>query len=567
MKKILKLLDDNEKNKVVLIIFLLVFLGICEALTFFFLQPIFNYFSNNEYNFKIPYLSNFFDINLNISILFFLFIFFFTSRVFLLIIASYYRTKLVKNINDSLSNKIYSYYIFKDFQFFINNNNSKFITNITDEVEKFSYRVIDSLIGLITEIFLITGVLVFLFIMFFYVSILLFLISIFFFLIIYNLYKYKFRDIGNVKLRSDAGKIDILYNSFHIIQNIKLDNLESFFIKDFKEKTQASSRSQFLISFFNDLPKPILEFSLLFLVLALIYIAHFYLNINKQGIFSILAIYGISMFRILPSLNRIIGYLNLLKFYYPTTEVISDIIKNSDVSKNNILDKKKFLDFKKSIRIKNLSFKYDKSDFYTLNNVNLEININDIIGISGESGSGKSTLLNILCSLLKPSSGQIFIDDEPLENIHRSFQSRVGYVSQKIYLTYGNFVENIIMNKTMKNYDPEMFGRVLDICGLTSFINNLPDKEKTLIGEKGARLSGGQQQRLCIARALYKNPNILILDEATNALDEKSEKEILQLILNLKKFITIILVSHKKETLEICDKIYQIKNSQINQIK
>jgi ATP-binding cassette, subfamily B, bacterial PglK len=576
MNKIIKLLDYNEKIKLLSIIFFLILLGICEALTFFFLQPIFSYFNNNQYNFTLPFLKDFFFINLNILTVIFLFFLFFNLRAFLLILTSYLRSNLVKKINDNLSNKIYSYYIFQDFQFFINNSNSKFLANINDEIEKFSYRVIDSYIGLVTEFFLIVGVLVFLFIMFFYVSLLLFLTSAIFFLVIYFFYKNKYRNIGVVKLKNDADKTDILYNSFQIIQNIKLDHLENFFIQNFKEKTQASSKSQFLLAFFNDLTKPILEFFLLLVVLALVYIAHFQFNMNKEGIFAFLAIYGISMYRILPSLNRIINYSNLLKFYYPTAEVIQNILKDNKIknilndsndSKNNFLNPEKKFNFKKSIRIKNVSFKYDKSNFYTLDNINLEINVKDIVGISGDSGSGKSTLLNMICSLLKPSSGQIFIDDIPLENIHKSFQSVVGYIPQKNFFTNGNFLENIIMNKNIENYDREKFNKVLDICGLTNLINTLPHKEKTSLGERGTKLSGGQQQRLCFARALYKDPDILILDEATHSLDEKSEKDILRLILNLKKSLTIIIVSHQPKALEICNKIYQVKNSQVNQIK
>jgi ABC-type bacteriocin/lantibiotic exporter with double-glycine peptidase domain len=497
-----------------------------------------------------------------------LFFFFFTLRFFLIIIVAYKKTVLVKNINDNLSNKIFSYYIFKEYQFYINNSNSKFLSNITLEVEKFSYRVIDCFIGLITEIFLVSGVLAFLFIVYFYVSLLLFLISIIFFIIIYNLYKYKFKHLGNIKVQNDAHKIDILQKSFYIIQNIKLDNLEDFFINKFKKNTENSSNSQFLLSYLSELPKPIIEFFVLFVVLGLIFFLYSYLNISKQGILAILIIYGVAMFRILPSFSRIFAYLNQIKFHYSTTEVIHSILKDKkSFAKNTDLVQKKYIGFNKNIKIDKVSFKYDQSDHYTLKNINLVINKNEIIGISGHSGTGKSTLLNLICFLLKPTNGKIFVDDEPLENIYRLFQPKIGYVPQKIYLTDGSIIENIILGKSKDSYNYETFKEVIDICGLTNFINNLPDKEESLIGERGTKMSGGQQQRLGIARALYKQPDILILDEATNALDEKSEKEILKLIINLTKKTTIILVSHKESVLHISKKIYEIKNNQLNQIK
>jgi ABC-type bacteriocin/lantibiotic exporter with double-glycine peptidase domain len=567
MSKILQLLDPNEKNKLTLIIFLLVLLSAAEALTFFFLHPISNYFSNNKYNFQIPFLKNFFTFDLNIINLLYLFIFFFVIRFLLTIIVSYKKYTLVRDINNNLSNKIYSYYIFKEFQFYINNSNSKFLTNIIEEVEKFSYRVIDCFIGLITEIFLITGVLIFLFIMYFYVSLSIFVISILFFTITYNLYKYKFKNLGEIKVKNDADKIDILYKSFYIIQNIKLDNLENFFINNFKKKTETSSRSHFLLSFFNELPKPILELFLLFLVLTLVFFLYSYLSISKEGILAILVIYGIAMFRILPSLSRIIGYLNQIKYFYSTTDVIKKILKDKNLLENTESPQKEYLGLKRSIKIENLSFKYDRSDHYTLNNINLEITKNEIIGISGHSGSGKSTLLNLLSYLLKPTSGRILIDDEPLDNIYKSFQPKIGYVPQKIYLTNGSIIENVILGKSIDSYDYKLFKEVIDICGLSMLIDNLVDKEQSWIGERGAKLSGGQQQRLGIARALYKRPDILILDEATNALDSDSEKEILKIILNLATITTIILVSHKDSVLQISKRIYEIKNTKIIKLK
>lgn len=567
MLKIIELLEQNEKKNYIYIVLLIILLSFCEALTFFFLHPIANYFSNNKYNFQIPFLKDFFTFDLNIINLLCLFIFFFVIRFLLTIIVSYKKYTLVRDINNNLSNKIYSYYIFKEFQFYINNSNSKFLTNIIEEVEKFSYRVIDCFIGLITEIFIVIGVLIFLFIMYFYVSLSLSIIAILFFTITYNLYKYKFKNLGEIKVKNDADKIDILYKSFYIIQNIKLDNLENFFINNFKKKTESSSRSHFLLSFFNELPKPILELFLLFLVLTLVFFLYFYLSISKESILVILVIYGIAMFRILPALSRILGYLNQIKYFYPTTDIIKKILKDKNLFENTESLQKEYLGLKRNIKIENLSFKYDRSDHYTLNNINLEITKNEIIGISGHSGSGKSTLLNLLSYLLKPTSGRILIDDEPLDNIYKSFQPKIGYVPQKIYLTNGSIIENVILGKSKDSYDYKLFKEVIDICGLTMLIDSLVDKEQSFIGERGAKLSGGQQQRLGIARALYKRPDILILDEATNALDSESEKEILRIILNLATITTIILVSHKDSVLQISKKIYEIKNTKIIKLK
>jgi ABC-type bacteriocin/lantibiotic exporter with double-glycine peptidase domain len=214
-----------------------------------------------------------------------------------------------------------------------------------------------------------------------------------------------------------------------------------------------------------------------------------------------------------------------------------------------------------------VSFKYDLSNDFIFENIHLIINKNEAIGICGDSGSGKSTLLNIITFLLKPTSGKILVDKKPLESIYKLFQSRIGYVPQKTYLIDGTVIENIIFGQNEKSYDHDLFNSVIVDSDLKKFIDNMSEKEKTYIGERGTRLSGGQQQRIGIARALYKKPDILILDEATNALDEYSEKEIFNTINNFKNKITIIIVSHNKSVLENADKVYKIEHNKLTKVK
>jgi ABC-type bacteriocin/lantibiotic exporter with double-glycine peptidase domain len=173
--------------------------------------------------------------------------------------------------------------------------------------------------------------------------------------------------------------------------------------------------------------------------------------------------------------------------------------------------------------------------------------------------------LNIICGLLKPEAGKIFIDNHALETHHRSYQAKIGYVPQKIYLIDDTLKNNIIFGRHQSTYDDNLFLDVINKSDLKNMIEEMPLKENTMIGERGSRLSGGQQQRIGLARALYKKPEILILDEATSALDEKSEAEILKSINYLKKKITIILVSHKKSILDYAEKKFIIENGRIFQ--
>ena len=190
--------------------------------------------------------------------------------------------------------------------------------------------------------------------------------------------------------------------------------------------------------------------------------------------------------------------------------------------------------------------------------MNFSVNKNTIFGIYGKSGSGKTTLLNILCGILKPDEGYInYYDDNIMKNIDL-WKNKIGYVPQYVNLFDGSVINNLIYQQECN--DIKNLKQKLEEVNLGKFIENLPKKYDTKLGEGGSNLSGGQRQRLGIARALLKNPEVLIMDEATNSLDEKNEQQILELLLKLKEKLTIILVSHDQKVMKICDKMINLDN-------
>jgi len=268
------------------------------------------------------------------------------------------------------------------------------------------------------------------------------------------------------------------------------------------------------------------------------------------------------MFRVLPSFNKLFHNLNNFKFNYLTIDIIySEIFKNN-FDKQIYEKQQKILNkfyFNKSIEFKNVNFSYNRNEKKILENVNIKITKNNVTGLFGDSGSGKTTLLNLICYLIKPTSGKIFVDDEPVENLFKSYQKTIGYVSQKVHLIDDTIINNILLGQDNDAFNNELFDQILKKTGLDNVINNFSLGKYTKIGERGERLSGGQQQRIGIARALYKEPSILILDEATSNLDEKSEKQIFESLKVFKNNMTIIIVSHKKSIMELCDKVFKVE--------
>jgi len=568
MNKIIRIINYFQKDKIYFLIFLIIFASLVELLLLYLLQPIIYYFSGASDSIDLYNLKFFFEKKLDFKILLLFFLFVFIFKCLLSIIISYQKGKLVKKLNDQLSSRIYSNYILKDFQFFINNNSSNLIANIIFEVQKFSYNIVDSLLIVITELFLITTVLVYLLSVYFKESLLLIFVTLSFFTFFFKYYKSTFEKLGRLKIIHENKKLDDLQRSFYIIQNIKLDYLENFFYKRFKTNSEVSSKSSFYLQFTGELAKPLIELLILLVVSFIIFIFYIYFNLPKSEIFLMISIFVIGMFRVLPSCNKVFHNLNSLRFHYLTIDIIySEIFINKPLKvvenfkKNNVF----LLTFEHLLELKDVNFSYSQSELKILNNVNIKINKNEITGIYGPSGSGKTTLLNLICCLLKPSSGKILLDDKPIENQYKLYQEKIGYVSQRVYLTDDSIINNVILGQEQSSFDYSLFEDVIKKSDLEDMIKNFPLGKDTLVGERGLKLSGGQQQRLGIARALYKKPEILILDEATGALDDESEKQILKTINSLKNKITIIIVTHKKSLIDFCDKKYKVDKGKVTE--
>ena len=316
------------------------------------------------------------------------------------------------------------------------------------------------------------------------------------------------------------------------------------------------------IALLHQLPRYLFECISILLIISLS-LLFFYDNDLKYNSFSYLATFALGAQKILPliqTIYRMISNIRAKKF-----EVI-DIIRmmNSKVSTKNRT--KEIYNFKNSILLKNIDFSYE-NNIKILKKVNLNINKGDKVGIVGSTGSGKSTLLDIIMGLLEPSNGEIFVDDVNITSYRNKYKMNkwrtcISHVPQNIFIADASFAENIAFGLYEDQID---MGKVRE-CSRKAMIEDLilnsDKKYKTNLGEGGVKLSGGQKQRIGIARALYKNSQILVLDEATSALDNKTEKDVMKTIKNLTQ-MTILIVTHRPSTIKYCDKVIKIENGHI----
>ena len=479
------------------------------------------------------------------------------------------QTKFVFNLLESLSSRIYKNYLNRPYNFFTNINSSYLIRNIINETGNVTGGLIKSLIILCGEVIIILSLSIFIMfkepLSFFTTLPIVILILILF----YKYSRTKIYNFGKERQKSDALRIKTVTQSLNDIKQIKISNNYNQFVSMYKNYTTHMGNQYVGYETLNTIPKYFLEFIAVLCISLVISTALVFQSTNQDELISTMALFAAAAFRIMPSINRIIVSTNSIRFHLPSLEVfykvLSEIQETSEEKiGESIYDDR--VDFKQ-LNLKNISFYYKEPNSLILKNINLQINKNSITGIIGKTGSGKSTLIDILTGLQEPQIGSIFLNDKKLDQNIINFQRSIGYVSQEITLFDDSIKKNIAFLFNDKLIDNDKIERATRLANINEFLNNLPEGLDTIVGEKGIQLSGGQRQRIGIARALYNNPKILILDESTNSLDKVTESSILQELKLLKKELTIIFITHKLGILKYCDNTYMLKNKNLSHIK
>ena len=309
--------------------------------------------------------------------------------------------------------------------------------------------------------------------------------------------------------------------------------------------------------FIDKMPRVLVELTGVGGILLLV-IVKILMGVEPQTIVPSLGVLGLAAVRLMPSLNRIISLFNTIKFNMPLfNEIYGDLLaikdeKDKDEQKLIRISAEK-MPFNNEIAVRDLEFAYPNTDKDVFSGVSFTIPKGSFVGIIGASGAGKTTFVDILLGLLPPKSGSIYVDGKNIYDDISSWLCNIAYVPQTIYLIDGTIRENIALGIPAEEVSEERVRAALKMAELSAFVETLPAKADTRVGERGALLSGGQKQRIGIARALYSNPSVLVLDEATSALDNETEKSITSTVLKLKGEITIISIAHRLSTLQDCD--------------
>jgi ATP-binding cassette, subfamily B, bacterial PglK len=571
IKKILILLSFKEKIHFLFLICLILLMSIIDMLGVASILPFVTLLSNpdmiqnNLYISKIYEFSSIFGIYKTNDFLIFFGVLVLALLVFSLLVRSittYLQIKFALLREFTIGKMLVEKYLNQPYEWFLSQNTSDLGKNVLSEVKTIIDGALMPFVNLIAQFCIVLTLLALLIFVDYKIALGVGFLLIFSYSVIFFTLKNHFLKIGDVRLKENQKRFSIVSEMFLAIKEIKIRNLQAVYLNLFSKPSKIYVNSQSVINILSLLPRYFLEFiafgGMLFLVLLL-------LNNNSEfeEIIPILALYTVAGYRLIPALQSVYYSVAHLRFTEPILDKFYKDIKALDVLIENNTGEKQIL-FKEKIELKNISFAYPGRKKNALNTISTNIIAGSKVGIIGATGSGKSTLLNIITGLLKMSNGDIFIDNVLLDQKNKvSWCKNIGYVPQHIFLSDDTLRENIAFGIPADNIDDDQIKLVSKIAQLDEFASYLPNKYMTKIGEKGIRLSGGQQQRIGIARSLYYNPKLLILDEATSALDTITEKKIMSALYENNKNMTIIIVAHRINTLDCCDKIIILENSQI----
>jgi len=511
---------------------------------------------------------NYFLNNLEFCILILL-LFIFIIKNILIYTLTILRSKFLLFAQAQLANFFFFNYINLDYLNFLSQNTSYYARNINDNINTFFNSYLRSWIEIINEILVIVIISSFL-IYLNWKNFAIFFISFSFFgSIIYFYQKKKISDSGkNINIFLTE-KIRITYQVLDSIKEIKISRTQNYFSNNFFLLLKKIAKIGVRMDGIMVIPKLFIEVMGLSIIFFILYIE---LMQGKKimEIIPMLSVYAISAWRIMPSINKMMGSFYRIRYSQNSIDILTKEINKFEKNNLSIIannSNKMNLDFRKNINIKNLSFKYPGNKNYVFKKLNLEILKGKFTIICGPSGCGKTTLLNILLGFLKPTKGSVYIDSsENLFGNLSSWQSKLAYVPQENRLNDESILDNIAFGQKKENINFKKIYEAIEKSQLSSLIKNINNGIEFKAGQSGTRLSGGQRQRLLIARAMYFNPEIYFLDEATSSLDQDTEKKILEDIKEITKNKTVIFVTHRKRLKKYADQCYEFVNGKITKM-
>jgi len=457
-----------------------------------------------------------------------------------------------------LASRMMKCYIGQEYLYHVDKNVVELQRNISSDTSQF-YVVVLALIQLATESMVCVSIIGYLAIMDWITTFgLAGIIGCFYVLFLLVFKKFSI-NLGKELREENAMANKWILQAFGGIKEVKVLNKEDFFSDNYDRASINIAEIQRKNAMVTILPRPIME-TLCICGLLGITAVKIYFGAELKSMMPMLSVFAVGAFRMLPSFNRISGYVSSVLFGKASVDCLYNDIKEIErlvlKEKNAVQEEAVLID--SDIEIGGITFRYPAGKENVLEDINITIPYNKSIAFIGESGSGKTTLADVVLGILSPDKGRIMMGEcNVLEHLN-AWHKCIGYIPQSIYLMDDTIAANICFGISENEIDEDRVWQALKDAQLDEYVRNLPNGIMTVVGDRGVKLSGGQRQRIGIARALYRNPQILVLDEATSALDNETESAVMEAIESLHGSRTILIIAHRLSTIRKCDYIYEI---------
>ena len=461
------------------------------------------------------------------------------------------------NSQRQLAIRLLNAYLKEPYTFFLDHNSADMVRNIKDDTDRM-FDMIVSFMQLIAEIMVTIVLFAYLLYKDKTITLIVGATLVTFVVIVMRRIKGSIETFGAKTRGAKAGSNKWLLQTFGGIKETMILDKRDFFSSMVDDQYKIFAVNQRRYQVMSYVPKPLMETICICTVLVAI-IAKLLRGVSPSYFISTLSVFAIAAFRLLPAFNRITGYINRISYGTSSLNAVYEDLKDiEELERSNPDSEDLNIAFNKDIEIRGLFYTYPNTDTPVLNDISMIIPKNSSVAFIGASGAGKTTLADVILGLLSPDRGSILVDGTDIKNSLRAWQRQLGYIPQSIFLMDDTIRNNIAYGLTDEDIDEDKLIRAIEDAQLGEFIAGLENGLDTEVGERGVRLSGGQRQRIGIARALYRDPEVLILDEATSALDNDTESAIMEAVDNLSGKKTLIIIAHRLSTIKNCDYVYEV---------
>lgn len=472
--------------------------------------------------------------------------------------------RFAMDLKRQMATRLMKAYLKQSYSYFLQSNTSDLIRSVNGDTAQL-YEIVNNILQVTSNGFTAACIILFLAVTNFQMTMIVAALLGVSALLLVFVFQKKLRKMGRRSQVLNGFMIKYLQETFEGIKEIKLLNNEKHFISQYGKSYKELSDIGISSMTYNLLPKYMIEVVCISGILGYLGINVLF-NDNYMTLMPQLAVFCVAAYKLLPSVNALNGYINTIIFHRASIDLVYRDILAADKMEQSFEENKSSeedFEFNEEIKLENVDFAYAGKETNVITNASLEIQKGKSVAFIGASGGGKTTTADIVLSLLSPVKGKVTVDGRDITENIWGWRKKIGYIPQTIYLTDDTIRRNVAFGIEPEEIDDNEVWRALKDAQLYDFVKSLPEGLDTYVGERGTRISGGQRQRIGIARALYRNPEVLVFDEATSALDNETEKEVMKAIDGLQGTKTMIMIAHRLSTIENCDTVYRIENGQI----